>query len=182
MKIAIAQLNPIIGDLAGNSAQILMAAKECLDQKVSLLVTPELSLCGYPPRDLLMHDGFIQEMAIALGKLAKNLPPEIAVLVGTVEPNPQAEITGGKPLFNSAALLQNGKIQQVFHKRLLPTYDVFDEDRYFEAGDRPNLFVLNIGAGHNLRIGVTICEDIWNDYKFWGKRFYTSDPVTDLAQ
>ena len=182
MKIAIAQLNPIIGDLAGNSAQILMAAKECLDQKVSLLVTPELSLCGYPPRDLLMHDGFIQEMAIALGKLAKNLPPEIAVLVGTVEPNSQAEITGGKPLFNSAALLQNGKIQQVFHKRLLPTYDVFDEDRYFEAGDRPNLFVLNIGAGHNLRIGVTICEDIWNDYKFWGKRFYTSDPVTDLAQ
>ena len=128
MKIAIAQLNPIIGDLAGNSAQILMAAKECLDQKVSLLVTPELSLCGYPPRDLLMHDGFIQEMAIALGKLAKNLPPEIAVLVGTVEPNPQAEITGGKPLFNSAALLQNGKIQQVFHKRLLPTYDIFDEE------------------------------------------------------
>jgi NAD+ synthase (glutamine-hydrolysing) len=179
MKIAIAQLNPIIGDLAGNSAQILAAAKKCLENrnKVGLLITPELSLCGYPPRDLLIHDGFIQELAIALAYLAKSLPPEIAVLVGTVEVNPQAHIMGGKPLFNSAALLHHGKIQQVFHKRLLPTYDVFDEDRYFEEGDRQNFFILD----HSLRIGVTICEDIWNDQKFWGKRNYPNDPVADLA-
>lgn len=180
MKIAIAQLNPIIGDLAGNSAQILAAAEKCLGNgnKVDLLITPELSLCGYPPRDLLIHDGFIQEMAIALEYLAKSLSPQIAVLVGTVEVNPQASITGGKPLFNSAALLHHGKIQQVFHKRLLPTYDVFDEDRYFEEGDRRNFFILN----NSLRIGVTICEDIWNDQKFWGKRHYPADPVADLAE
>ncbi len=182
MKIAIAQLNPTIGDLVGNSAQILVAAEQCFEQKVSLLITSELSLCGYPPRDLLLHDDFIKEMAISLEKLAQALPKELAVLVGTVEANPQSEITGGKPLFNSAALLQNGKIQQVFHKRLLPTYDVFDEDRYFEEGDRSNIFILNLSSGQDLRIGVTICEDIWNDYKFWGKRLYTSDPVTDLAQ
>ncbi len=180
MKIAIAQLNAIIGDLAGNSSQILAAAEKCLENrdKVDLLITSELSLCGYPPRDLLIHDGFIQEMAIALAYLAKSLPPEIAVLVGTVEVNPQASITGGKPLFNSAALLHHGKIQEVFHKRLLPTYDVFDEDRYFEEGDRRNFFILN----NSLRIGVTICEDIWNDQKFWGKRLYPADPVADLAE
>ncbi len=181
MKISIAQLNPIIGDLAGNATQILNAAQQCAG--VSLLITSELSLCGYPPRDLLIHGGFIQEMAIALELLAKSLPLEIAVLVGTVEVNPQAHITGGKPLFNSAALLFKGKIQQVFNKRLLPTYDVFDEDRYFEAGDRSNFFTLaNSLDNASIRIGVTICEDIWNNQTFWGKRNYASDPVAELAK
>ncbi len=193
MEIAIAQLNPIIGDLAGNSAQILVAAQQFQTQiqaqisdqnqtqtaELSLLITPELSICGYPPRDLLMHDGFIQEMALALKFLAKSLPPKIAVLVGTVEANAQADIAGGKPLFNSAALLYDGQIQAVFHKRLLPTYDVFDEDRYFEVGNQPNFFILN----NSLRVGVTICEDIWNDQRFWrGKRRYNSDPVADLVK
>ncbi|AFY75206.1 NAD+ synthetase [Synechococcus sp. PCC 7502] len=189
MKIAIAQLNPTIGDLAENSRQILRTANQCFEQNVSLLITPELSLCGYPPRDLLIHDGFIQELAIALQLLAETLPASVAVLVGTVEVNPHAPITGSKPLFNSAALLHHGKIQQVFHKRLLPTYDVFDEDRYFAPGDRSNSFILNQSLDQTpnqtleqpLRIGVTICEDIWNDYKFWGKRFYADDPVADLA-
>ncbi len=181
MKIAIAQLNPIIGDLAGNAAKILAAAEASIAQDVSLLLTSELSLCGYPPRDLLMHESFVRDLAIALEYLAQNLPKAIAVLVGTVEPNPQAAISGGKPLFNSAALLQQGKIQQIFHKRLLPTYDVFDEDRYFEAGYCHNAFVLN-HHNHAIRIGVTICEDIWNDERFWGKRRYTNNPVADLAK
>jgi NAD+ synthase (glutamine-hydrolysing) len=188
MKIGIAQLNPIIGDLVGNSAKILEAAKECADRGVDLVLTPELSLCGYPPRDLLMDRGFIQDMAIALEKLAQSLPEAIAVLVGTVESNPQASKIGGKLLFNSVALLQNGKVQRVFHKRLLPTYDVFDEDRYFEPGEESNFFTLELSESskstaisHSVRIGVTICEDFWNDEKFWGKRNYPNNPVAELV-
>jgi NAD+ synthase (glutamine-hydrolysing) len=185
MKIGIAQLNPIVGDLVGNSAKILQTAMECADRGVNLLLTPELSLCGYPPRDLLMDRGFIQDMAIALEKLAQSLPEAIAVLVGTVEFNPHAGKVGGKPLLNSAALLQNGKVERIFHKRLLPTYDVFDEDRYFESGVESNFFTLEIGKStaisHAVRIGVTICEDFWNDEKFWGKRNYPNNPVAELV-
>lgn len=188
MKIAIAQLNPIIGDLKGNADAILNAAKSAAAQGVKLLLTPELSLCGYPPRDLLMQECFVQDMAIALQHLATSLPLEIAVLVGTVEINPNCKELGGKPLFNSAALLQNGKIQQIFHKRLLPTYDVFDEDRYFEPGSCSNFFTLKIEESNRdpiftqIRIGVTICEDVWNDAKFWDKRLYTANPIADLAE
>ena len=179
-SIGVAQLNPMIGDLSGNAAAILTAAKSCADRGVKLLLTPELSLCGYPPRDLLMHDRFVQDMSISLQHLAQYLPSEIAVLVGTVEPNPNARTSGGKPLFNSAALLQSGKIQQIFHKRLLPTYDVFDEDRYFEPGSCPNFFTLKVEE-NQIRIGVTICEDAWNDRRFWDNRLYADDPVADLA-
>jgi NAD+ synthetase len=185
MKIAIAQLNPIIGDLVGNSSKILEAANECHNTGVDLLLTPELSLCGYPPRDLLMDRGFIRDMAIALEKLARSLPYEMAVLVGTVESNPHANTAGGKPLFNSAVLLQHGQIARTFHKRLLPTYDVFDEDRYFEPGEESNFFTLDVdisaGISTAVRIGVTICEDFWNDEKFWGRRNYPENPVAELV-
>jgi NAD+ synthase (glutamine-hydrolysing) len=120
-------------------------------------------------------------METAIAELASKLPPDVAVLVGTVSVNPQANQSGGKPLFNSAALLQDGRVQQVFHKRLLPTYDVFDEDRYFAVGNGSNVFTLNLKGGASLNIGVTICEDIWNDEKFWGKRNYADDPVAELA-
>ncbi len=146
MKIAIAQLNPTIGDLSGNSQRILEAAQQAAAQGARLVLTPELSLCGYPPRDLLMHPGFVESMATTLAQLAKDLPPQLAVLVGTVEVNPNSLLEGGKPLFNSMALLEGGKIQQIFYKRLLPTYDVFDEDRYFEPGKQPNHFVLHLQA------------------------------------
>jgi NAD+ synthase (glutamine-hydrolysing) len=183
MKIGIAQLNPIIGDLIGNSDKILAAAQTCAIAGVDLLLTPELSLCGYPPRDLLMDRSFINDMAIALQNLAQALPAKIAVLVGTVEPNPQAHTYGGKPLFNSVALLQNGQIVHRFHKRLLPTYDVFDEDRYFEPGEESNFFSLVVGedSSQTMRIGVTICEDFWNDEKFWGRRNYPENPVAELV-
>ena len=231
MKIAIAQLNPTIGDLTGNAQKILAAAQQADEQGARLLLTPELSLCGYPPRDLLMHPGFVTAMATTLEQLANDLPRSLIALVGTVEVNPNALLKGGKPLFNSMALLEDGKIRQIFHKRLLPTYDVFDEDRYFEPGHEANRFVLEIGkqevegrrqeaggrrqeAGltqnsklssvatqnatqnslssplsphpslltSSLRIGVTICEDLWNDEEFWGKRSYTVNPIAELAQ
>jgi NAD+ synthase (glutamine-hydrolysing) len=175
MKIAIAQINPIIGDLPGNAAKILSAAQQAAAAGARLLLTPELSLCGYPPRDLLLNPSFIEAMHISLQQLVKDLPPNLAVLVGTVEENLQAENSGGKPLFNSMALLDNG-IKQIFHKRLLPTYDVFDERRYFEPGLQANYFTLD-----NIDVGVTICEDLWNDEEFWGKRSYTNNPIADLA-
>ncbi|MGB3639767.1 MAG: nitrilase-related carbon-nitrogen hydrolase, partial [Rivularia sp. (in: cyanobacteria)] len=148
MKITIAQINPIIGDIPGNTQQIIDAANKAVADKADLLLTPELSLCGYPPRDLLLKPDFMQAMNIALQQLAKDLPGNLAVLVGTAEENVQAHILGGKPLYNSIALLTEGKVKQIFHKRLLPTYDVFDEHRYFEPGNKANYFTLN-----NVKIG-----------------------------
>jgi NAD+ synthase/NAD+ synthase (glutamine-hydrolysing) len=177
MKIAVAQLNPTIGDLAGNARQILEAARQAIDRGAALLLTPELSLCGYPPRDLLMQPAFVEAMNRTLKQLASDLPSQLFVLVGTVTPNAIAAQAGGKPLFNSTALLQGGLVQHLFHKRLLPTYDVFDEARYFQPGFDRNIFTLQ-----GVRIGVTICEDLWNDETFWGKRIYAVDPIAELAE
>ncbi len=177
MKIAIAQLNPTIGNLSGNSNLILEAAKKAAVAGANLLITPELCLIGYPPRDLVMNPSFIAAAGAHLQQLAQDLPPGLAVIVGTAIPNPNAVKQGGKSLFNSAALLENGKVKQIFHKRLLPTYDVFDEDRYFEPAEKSDCF--NIGQ---LKIGVTICEDLWNNEDFWGKRSYAGEPFSDLAK
>ncbi|MEG3956460.1 NAD+ synthase [Microcoleus sp. herbarium2] len=177
MKIAIAQLNPTIGDIFGNSHLILEAAKKAEVGGANLLLTPELSLIGYPPRDLLLNPSFIAAAGAQLQQLAQALPPKLAVIAGTVVPNTNAVQLGGKSLFNSAVLLQNGAVKKVFHKRLLPTYDVFDEDRYFEPGENSNYFTIG-----ELKIGVTICEDLWNNEEFWGKRSYAGDPFSDLAK
>ena len=187
MKIAIAQLNPTIGDLVGNSQKILQVAHQVADQGVELLLTPELSLCGYPPRDLLLNPSFIQAMATQLAKLATELPPQMRVLVGTVQPNPDTIANGGKPLFNSVACLSGGKIQEFFYKRLLPTYDVFDEDRYFAPGEATGVLQIpcdSIGVtkkDRSIEIGVTICEDLWNDEEFWGRRSYAVNPIAELG-
>ncbi|MEB3232381.1 MAG: NAD+ synthase [Leptolyngbyaceae bacterium] len=180
MRIAIAQLNPTIGDLAGNTRQILAAARQAADMGARLMLTPELSISGYSPRDLLLRPGFITDMGEAIAQLATTLPPDLAVLVGTAEPNPYASQKGGKALFNSILWLAEGQIQRSFHKRLLPTYDVFDDERYFQpdpqTGNQHNIFTLD-----GLTIGVTICEDLWNDEDFWGKRSYAQNPLADLA-
>ena len=181
MKIAIAQLNPIIGDVPGNADKILAAAQGAADQGARLMLTPELSLCGYPPRDLLLRPGFIDAMGEILADLAQQLPAKLAVLVGFVERNPEAGDRGGKPLFNSMALLSDGAVQQIFHKQLLPTYDVFDEDRYFEPGQQINHFLIPDQQGNPVHIGVTICEDLWNDEQFWGQRKYPNNPIAALA-
>jgi NAD+ synthase (glutamine-hydrolysing) len=177
MKIAIAQLNPTIGDIFGNSNLILEAANKAAIEGANLLLTPELSLIGYPPRDLLMNPSFLAAAGAQLQQLAQKLPSDLVVIVGTVIPNAHSGQKGGKSLFNSAAVLSNGMVKQIFHKRLLPTYDVFDEDRYFEPGENCNYF--NIGES---KIGVTICEDLWNNEDFWGKRSYVSEPFLDLVK
>jgi len=182
MKIAIAQLNPIIGDLDHNAEHILTAVKTAAAAGARIVLTPELSLCGYPPRDLLLRPRFIQAMREALIGLAERVPPDIAVLVGFAEPNQGASDRGEKPLFNSIALIENGQIQQVFHKQLLPTYDVFDEERYFEPGQQVNHFHLALEDGQSVHIGVTICEDLWNDEQFWGQRRYPNNPIASLRE
>ena len=178
MRIAIAQLNPIVGDIEGNAQRILEAAQTAFNQGAELLLTPELSLCGYPPRDLLLNLGFVEKMSRQLQLLSQQLPEKLAVLVGFVEKNTSATVRGEKPLFNSIALLKSQEIKQIFTKRLLPTYDVFDEDRYFASGKESQYFQL---TENNVKIGVTICEDVWNDEQFWGQRQYAVNPIADLA-
>lgn len=165
----------MVGDLAGNAAAIIAAAQQASDRGARLLITPELALCGYPPRDLLERPGFLSAMQQQLRTLAQELPRNIAVLVG-VAVNNLLDIEGGKSLFNSAVLIDHGELKQVFTKRLLPTYDVFDEGRYFEPGKKAESFILE-----GCKIGVTICEDIWNDDRFWGRKFYEADPLADLS-
>jgi len=145
------------------------------------LLTPELSLCGYPPRDLLLDPSFVTGLETTLQDLASQLPANIVVFVGTVTPNDRAAKTGGKPLFNSTVMLQNLAVRSRFHKSLLPTYDVFDEDRYFEPNDESNAIALSIG-NKTIKIGVTICEDLWNDEEFWGKRTYATNPIDELGR
>ncbi|MGB5637265.1 MAG: NAD+ synthase, partial [Waterburya sp.] len=128
-------------------------------------------------RDLLLYPGFVESMSQELKAIANQLPKNIAVLVGTVETNLSATSKGQKPLYNSMALIDGGEVKQIFHKRLLPTYDVFDEDRYFEPGYEANCFTLD-----SVKIGVSICEDLWNDEQFWGKRSYEFNPIEELAQ
>jgi NAD+ synthase/NAD+ synthase (glutamine-hydrolysing) len=173
MKIALLQVNPTVGDLQGNRTIIMDALREAAAAGADLAVTPELALVGYLPRDLLLSGGFIRKSREALDALARDaaaLPP---VLVGVPEPNHSDE---GRPLFNSAALLCGGSVVQHFRKALLPTYDVFDEDRYFEPFHGPQLLDI---AGR--RVGISICEDIWNDRDYWKRRRYHHDPIEELV-
>ena len=180
MKIALAQLNPIIGDIKENAEQILKISEIASQAGARILLTPELSLCGYPPRDLLLNPSFISLMEETLIELAQKLPPKIAVLVGTITKNVNFKTQGGKPLFNSIAFLDGGNIKEVFHKSLLPTYDVFDENRYFEPTKKTNVLELDYDST-KIKIGVTICEDIWNDEQFWGQRNYANNPLEELV-
>ncbi|MDJ1183553.1 NAD+ synthase [Roseofilum casamattae] len=181
MKIAIAQLNPTIGDLEGNAAAILRAAERASAQGATMLLSPELSLCGYPPRDLLDYPVFVERMDKVLEELARDLPPEVMVFVGTVKFNLAADRHGEKGLFNSAVVLYRGRQYAQFHKRLLPTYDVFDERRYFQPGSQSQILTVKT-ENETVRVGVTICEDLWNDEEFWGKRSYAANPLADLVE
>jgi NAD+ synthase/NAD+ synthase (glutamine-hydrolysing) len=174
MKIALLQINPTVGDLAGNSWLIANAALAARDQGADLAVTPELALAGYLPRDLLLSEGFVSRCWNTLATLAGTLANGPALLVGLPEPNPSNE---GRPLFNTAALLHKGTIGQRFRKSLLPTYDVFDEDRYFEPFRGPEILEIC-----DRRLGISICEDVWNDRDFWKRRRYHFDPIPDLAR
>ena len=174
MKIALLQINPTVGDLAGNARLIAEAAKTARSQGADLVVTPELALVGYPPRDLLLSAGFVSRAWTTLEGLAADLRGGPPTLVGLPERNPSDE---GRPLFNAAALCCDGKIGTRFRKSLLPTYDVFDEDRYFEPVHGPQ--VLELGEW---RLGISICEDVWNDRDFWKRRRYHHDPIEELTR
>ncbi|MBU1003340.1 MAG: NAD+ synthase [Proteobacteria bacterium] len=169
MNIALLQLNLTVGDLAGNATRIADAVFKAQGLGAELCVAPELALMGYPPRDLLLSPSFIDNALLQMDELARQLAHSLPVLVGTATPNKRAV---GRPLHNSAALLRAGKIEALFHKSLLPTYDVFDEDRYFEPGPGPGCFELN-----GRLLAVTICEDLWNDNDFWKKTRYSGDPM-----
>jgi NAD+ synthase (glutamine-hydrolysing) len=171
MKIALAQLNPTVGDFAGNSAKIVDFAQRAAQRGADLAIFSELCLCGYLPLDLIERPQFIDRNERELACLAKRLP--IPSIVGYAA---RANSPTGKSAANAAALLGNGKIEFVQHKMLLPTYDVFDESRYFQPAQSQNVFAL---GGKNL--GITICEDIWNDKTFWAKPLYERDPVTELV-
>jgi len=173
MKIALLQINPTVGDLAGNAKLIADAAREAAARGADLAVTPELALVGYLPRDLLLSPGFVAESWDTLHRLATGLTGLPPVLVGLPEPNPSEE---GRPLFNTAALIRGGGVDLRFRKALLPTYDVFDEDRYFEPFHGAQ--ILEIGGR---KLGVSICEDVWNDRDFWKRRRYHHDPVEELV-
>jgi NAD+ synthase (glutamine-hydrolysing) len=174
MRIALLQINPTVGDLAGNGRLILDALGEARRRGADLAVTPELALVGYLPRDLLLSAGFVRRSWDALADLASSAAPLPPVLVGIPEPNPSQD---GRPLFNSAVLLRGGRIDERFRKALLPTYDVFDEDRYFEPFHGPQLLDIDGRC-----LGISICEDIWNDRDFWTRRRYHHDPIEELVR
>ena len=179
ITLALAQLNPIIGDLEGNAQKILAAAQASDQQGVNILITSELALCGYPPRDLLLDRSFCQACEKILHTLSRELPPNLTAIIGTIAPNPDANI-GAKPLLNVGVVIQNRQIIDQFAKRLLPTYDVFDEDRYFASGHQAHILTFQQGE-QTIRLGLTICEDIWNDEEFLGKRLYPTNPIAELA-
>jgi NAD+ synthetase len=171
MRIGLLQLNATIGAFDKNRARLEDAYREAVGKGAELVLAPELFLCGYPPRDLLLRDDFISRGLECLNALAGSVGA-IPLITGYVDRNPARP---GRALCNAAAIIQNGKILHRVVKSLLPTYDVFDEDRYFEPAEKVAPLEIN-----GQKIGVTICEDIWNDADFWPERRYRRDPVHDL--
>jgi NAD+ synthase (glutamine-hydrolysing) len=171
LKIAVAQIDTTIGDFPGNARKILELGRRAEKEGADLVLFPELAVCGYPPRDLVERRAFVAESERTAARIAKSSDRAIW-LYGSLERNRAAR---GRRVFNAAVAARGGRVLARYHKRLLPTYDVFDEGRYIEPGNRP--LVLRLGGA---RIGVTICEDIWNDKTFWKHPLYPTDPVRDM--
>lgn len=172
MKIALAQINTTIGDFQGNLDRILDYVRLAGQRNADLVVFPELAITGYPPKDLLERPDFIRANLRVLRQLAKKITKP-ACVVGFVD---SRKGKTGKPLANAAALIHKRKIIGTKHKHLLPTYDVFDEGRYFEPGLSSPVFDL-LGK----KIGISICEDIWTDQSYWGNPIYSVDPILEQA-
>jgi len=172
LKVAVAQIDTTVGDFAGNSEKILAGGRRAEKDGADLVLFPELAVCGYPPKDLLERRSFLEESDRATRRLAR-ASGEAVWLFGSLAKN---RARAGRSVFNAAVAARRGRITGIYHKRLLPTYDVFDEGRYFEPGAKPP-FVL---AVRGRRVGVTVCEDIWNDKTFWKRPLYEADPVRDL--
>jgi len=173
MRIGLLQLNATIGAFDKNRARLEAAYREAVERGAELVLAPELFLCGYPPRDLLLRDDFITRGLECLEALAATVG-DVPLITGYVDRNPTRP---GRALRNAAAVIQNGRIVHRVVKSLLPTYDVFDEDRYFEPAEK--VVPLEI-LGQ--KIALTICEDIWNDADFWPERRYRRDPVRELVE
>ena len=173
MKIALGQINPTVGDFSGNAGKIVGYSQRARAAGAGLILFPELSICGYPPRDLVERPSFVRHNRESAERIAA-ATTGIAVIAGLVTP---ADSDTGKTVMNSAALMQDGNIAFVQSKMLLPTYDVFDEMRNFAPARKQELFPF---CGN--RMALTICEDAWNDKQFWRKRLYTVDPVEALIQ
>ena len=173
MKIALGQINPTVGDFSGNASKIIEFSRRAQQARAGLILFPELSVCGYPPRDLVERSSFVARNRESAEHIAAQTQG-IAVICGLVTPAPS---DGGKSVMNSAALLMDRKVAFIQSKMLLPTYDVFDEMRNFAPAKSQELFSF---CGN--RMALTICEDAWNDKQFWQKRLYTVDPVEALIK
>ncbi len=176
MKIALAQINPTVGDFTGNPAKMIEFAGRAAEQGAELVVFPELAVCGYPPADLLEKQAFVGRASEVVEELAAwtKEPGRPGLLCGTVLP---AESLEGKHVRNVAVLLDGGRVVFTQQKRLLPFYDVFDEQRYFVPGTEQSLTEFR-----GQRLAITICEDAWNDKGFWPERRYEIDPVEELMR
>ena len=174
MVIAIGQVNTTVGDLEGNVAKMLEFAQQAHGRGAGLILFPEMAICGYPPRDLVQVSGFAEDNRRWLLQLARRLPKGFTAVAGYVA---RSASKSGKPFANAAAVLRDGKVIYEQAKVLLPTYDVFDEQRNFEPGRRLKPF----RAG-GTRVGLTICEDCWNDKYFWKQRLYDRDPVEEVIR
>jgi len=176
MRLALGQINPTVGDLSGNVSKMLDYSARAFDGGAQVIVFPELSLNGYPPRDLVEKPSFLIRTEAALEDLAARAPQGIAIVTGFVGRREESN-TPGKHALNSAAVIQDNKIVFRQNKMLLPTYDVFDEARYFVPGEEGDLFQI---GGRD--VALTICEDAWNDRTFWKHRLYKRDPVEELFE
>jgi NAD+ synthase (glutamine-hydrolysing) len=173
VKIALGQINPTVGDFSGNAARIIQFAQQARNAGAGLILFPELAVCGYPPRDLVENPSFVARCGASVARIAAETPG-IAVICGTVTP---AQADSGKKVMNSAALLREGRIEFIQSKMLLPTYDVFDEMRNFAPAKSQQLF-----SFCGKQMALTICEDAWNDKRFWNRRLYGVDPVEELVR
>src|SRR6266581_5142304 len=174
MKIALAQINPTVGDIAGNCRKILDFITHAKSRGAKVVVFPELSIIGYPPKDLLLKPRFIDDNLRGLQSIASRVSG-IDAVVGYAERN-SAPV--GRPLHNALAVLREGKIISRHFKTLLPTYDVFDESRYFEPGPKDE--TENLVRIGDMTVGQSICEDLWNDEQLIERRLYHQNPIADL--
>lgn len=174
MKIALAQINPTVGDIAANSAKHIDFIHRAKAGGADVVVFPEMSVIGYPPKDLLLKPQFIDDNIAAVAEIARQVKG-IDAIVGFADRNSDPV---GRPLRNSAAVLRDGAIDSIHYKTLLPTYDVFDESRYFEPG--PASQRNQIIALRGVKVGLSICEDLWNDERLIARRLYHQNPIAEL--
>ncbi|MBK8268983.1 MAG: NAD+ synthase [Planctomycetes bacterium] len=177
MKFALAQVNPLVGDISGNCRKIIEFAQRARDGGADVVVFPELAVCGYPPKDLLLKESFVDANIAAVRDLAVQLGDGPDVLVGYVERHDSPQ---GRPIHNALALLRGGAVVGRFHKSLLPTYDVFDEHRYFEPADSAQVAELGTGS-KTIMAGMTICEDLWTGEDCFARALYRRKPIDEVA-